>query len=154
MRCPLCEAEDTRVVDSRPSEGGAAIRRRRECSVCGHRFTTYERAAVTLMVRKRDGRREPYDPDKIVRGLEITLADRPVSRADVAAIVARVDAAAREMGSVITAEEIGTIVLEGLRDLDEVAYLRFASVHKEFQGARDFHRAMEALGEEEREVSG
>lgn len=149
MRCPLCEAEDTRVVDSRPSEGGSAIRRRRECAVCGHRFTTYERAAVTLMVRKRDGRREPYDPDKIVRGLEITLADRPVSRGDVAAIVAGVDAAAREKGSVITAEEIGTMVLEGLRELDEVAYLRFVSVYKEFQGAHDFHREMQALGDEE-----
>lgn len=150
----MCEAEDTRVVDSRPSDAGSAIRRRRECRLCGHRFTTYERAAITLMVRKRDGRREPYDSEKIVRGLEITLADRPVSRADVTAIVGRVDATARETGSVITAEEIGRLVLEGLRDLDEVAYLRFASVHKEFQGARDFHREMEALGEEERHSSG
>jgi transcriptional repressor NrdR len=84
-----------------------------------------------------------------VRGLEITLADRPVSQSDVAAIVASVEAAAREPGAEITADEIGRHVLDGLRDLDEVAYLRFASVHKEFQGARDFHREMEALGDDE-----
>ena len=115
--------------------------------MCGHRFTTYERASVALQVRKRDGRLEPFDAQKVVRGLEITLADRPVSPADVAAIVATVEHAARGAGAEITADEIGKQVLAGLRDLDEVAYLRFASVHKEFQGARDFHREMEALGE-------
>lgn len=150
MRCPLCDADDTRVVDSRPSEGGSAIRRRRECMRCGHRFTTYERASVALMVRKRDGRTEPYDGRKVVRGLEITLADRPVSQADVAAIVSSVEEAARRAGSEISADEIGRRVLDGLRDLDEVAYLRFASVHKEFQGARDFHREMETLGDDDR----
>lgn len=149
MRCPLCEADDTRVVDSRPSDGGSAIRRRRECVECGHRFTTYERASLVTTVRKRDGRRQPYDSQKVVRGLEITLADRPVSEADIAAIVASVDSAARVSGREISADEIGRIVLDGLRELDEVAYLRFASVHKEFQGADDFHRAMEALGDEE-----
>lgn len=102
------------------------------------------------MVRKRDGRREPYDAKKVVRGLEITLVDRPVSQAEVAAIVAKVEEAARDVGGEITADEIGRQVLAGLRDLDEVAYLRFASVHKEFQGAKDFHREMEALGEEGR----
>jgi transcriptional repressor NrdR len=148
----MCDAGDTRVVDSRPSDGGAAIRRRRECGVCGHRFTTYERASIVHMVRKRDGRREPYDAKKVVRGLQITLADRPVSEDQIAEIVSAVDDAARASGKEIGADEIGGIVLEGLRDIDEVAYLRFASVHKEFQGASDFHRAMEALEEDDAEV--
>lgn len=104
------------------------------------------------MVRKRDGRREPYDSKKVVRGLEITLADRPVSEDQVSEIVAAVDDAARAAGKEIAADEIGGIVLEGLRAVDEVAYLRFASVHKEFQGASDFHRAMEALEEDGAEV--
>lgn len=138
------------MVDSRPSDSGAAVRRRRECTVCSHRFTTYERAAIALMVRKRDGRREPFDATKIVRGLEITLADRPVSQANVAAIVASVETASRSAGAEISADEIGRLVLAGLRDLDEVAYLRFASVHKEFQGASDFHREMASLGDEEK----
>jgi transcriptional repressor NrdR len=102
------------------------------------------------MVRKRDGRREPFDATKIVRGLEITLADRPVSQANVAAIVASVETASRSAGAEISADEIGRLVLAGLRDLDEVAYLRFASVHKEFQGASDFHREMASLGDEEK----
>ena len=102
------------------------------------------------MVRKRDGRRQPYEAEKVLWGLQITLADRPVSQAEVTGIVARVDAAAREAGPEISADEIGRLVLEDLREHDEVAYLRFASVHKEFQGARDFHREMEALEDEER----
>jgi len=101
------------------------------------------------MVRKRDGRRQPFDAQKIIRGLQITLADRPVSVDDVAAIVATVEGEARAAGGEISADEIGRLVLEGLRELDEVAYLRFASVHKEFQGARDFHREMEALEDDE-----
>ena len=154
MMCPVCNTDDTRVVDSRPSESGRAIRRRRECAACGHRFTTYERAATTLMVRKRDGRTEPFDPSKVVRGLEITLADRPVSQEDFDAIVARVETAARRSGGEVSADDIGREVLAGLRDVDEVAYLRFASVYKEFQGASDFHREMEALEEEPAPASG
>ena len=153
MQCPLCESDLTRVVDSRPSDSGSAIRRRRECSTCGHRFTTYERAVVSLMVRKRDGRREAFDAAKVARGLEITLADRPVSQEDFDAIVARVEASARRAGAEVSADEIGREVLAGLRDIDEVAYLRFASVYKEFQGASDFHREMEALEEEPAPVS-
>jgi transcriptional repressor NrdR len=106
------------------------------------------------MVRKRDGRREPFESAKVARGLQITLADRPVSEEDFDAIVARVETAARRGGPEISADDIGREVLAGLRDVDEVAYLRFASVYKEFQGASDFHREMEALEEEPAPASG
>ena len=125
------------------------MRRRRECLACGHRFTTYERASVVLMVCKRDGRREPFEAMKVARGLEITLADRPVSSADFDEIVARVEAAARKAGPEVAADDIGREVLAELREVDEAAYLRFASVYKEFQGASDFSREMEALEEDE-----
>ena len=145
MRCPLCTADDTRVIDSRPSDGGAAIRRRRQCIECGHRFTTYERAAVTITVVKRDGVLEPFDARKIRSGVESALADRPVPPDTIDRIVSRVEAMAAAGGSSISADEIGRVVLSGLREADEVAYLRFASVYKEFQGARDFEREMAAL---------
>ena len=90
MRCPYCDAGSTRVVDSRPTEAGAVVRRRRNCTGCGNRFTTYERADVTLSVRKRDGRVEPFDPDKIRYGLEQALADRPVAPATLDRVVARI----------------------------------------------------------------
>lgn len=145
MRCPLCATEDTRVVDSRPSDGGSTIRRRRECTSCGHRFTTYERYAVSITVRKRNGSIEDFDAAKIRRGVESALADRPVPSDTIAKIVARVDAMAAAEGPEVEADAIGREVLAGLRDADEVAYLRFASVYKEFQGASDFEREMAAL---------
>jgi len=145
MRCVICGADDTRVVDSRPSEGGLSIRRRRECVGCGHRFTTYERAAVTLVVRKRDGSLETYDPRKIRRGVENALADRPVPQGTIDTILARIEAGGHSNGPEVSAEEIGREVLAGLREVDEVAYLRFVSVYKEFQGASDFEREMAAL---------
>ena len=145
MRCPLCAADDTRVIDSRPSDGGAAIRRRRRCVTCGHRFTTYERAALTIFVRKRSGAVEPFEPFKVRRGMEHALADRPGSEGAIDQAVAVVEAAGAAQGGEISADEIGRIVLESLRQVDEVAYLRFASVYKEFQGARDFEREMAAL---------
>jgi transcriptional repressor NrdR len=122
-----------------------SIRRRRRCSGCGHRFTTYERAAVTLVVRKRDGGVEAYDRRKIRRGVENALADRPVPPGTIDAILARIEAAGHSNGPELGADEIGREVLAGLREVDEVAYLRFASVYKEFQGASDFEREMAAL---------
>ena len=95
MRCPLCATEDTRVIDSRPAEDGAAIRRRRECVVCGERFTTFERSAKGAVVVKRDGRREPFDRKKLRRGLEFALADRPVSIGSISDIVSRIESSAR-----------------------------------------------------------
>lgn len=144
MRCPLCATSETRVVDSRQAEEGTAIRRRRACPECGHRFTTFERAA-TIMVIKRDGRRQAFDATKVRRGLEITLADRPVPQEAVDDLVTMVERAASTSTGDINADEIGQIVLEGLRDLDEVGYLRFASVYKEFQSAGDFERAVASL---------
>lgn len=148
MRCPRCATEDTRVIDSRPSDAGSAIRRRRVCTACGHRFTTYERPAVVLTVRKRDGSIQEFDPSKIRRGVESALADRPVPSDTIDKIVGRVEAIAAEEGPEIEADAIGREVLAGLRAADEVAYLRFASVYKDFQDAQDFEREMAALEED------
>lgn len=145
MRCPLCATEDTRVIDSRPAEDGGAIRRRRECLVCGERFTTFERPVIVATVVKRSGRSEAFDREKIRRGLEFALADRPVPEGTVDDIVARIEASARAGSALVTSEELGKAVLAELRDVDEVAYLRFASVYKEFQGAGDFEREAAAL---------
>lgn len=145
MRCPLCATEDTRVIDSRPAEDGGAIRRRRECLVCGERFTTFERPMIVTTVVKRSGRREAFDREKVRRGLESALADRPVPEGTVDAIVARIEASARGGSALVASDELGRAVLAELRELDEVAYLRFASVYKDFQGASDFEREAAAL---------
>lgn len=145
MQCPFCASSRTRVVDSRPIEGGAAIRRRRICSGCRNRFTTYERSVVPLVVRKRDGRLEPFQVEKIRVGLESALADRPVTRKKLELMIAEVEAAARSYGSRVGTDDIGREVLAQLREVDQVAYLRFVSVYKEFQGAQDFEREMAAL---------
>lgn len=156
MNCPHCTARDSRVVDSRPADDGSAIRRRRQCEECGTRFTTYERCERTLMVRKRSGGVEPFDGAKLSAGIGAALADRPASAADISTLVARIESQARAGASVVDSEEIGLAVLDHLRALDEVAYLRFASVYKEFQGAEDFEREMAALDSagEERDESG
>jgi len=145
MRCPYCDTEDTRVVDSRPAEDGRAIRRRRQCASCGQRFTTFERSTVIVTVLKRDQSSQPYDSEKVRRGLESALADRPGADASVEAIVAEIDQWARAGSGVLSSEDIGRMILDALRDRDEVAYLRFASVYKGFQGASDFEREVAAL---------
>lgn len=149
MHCPLCNSQTTRVIDSRPVEGGTAIRRRRVCTECAHRFTTYEQAVVTIRVRKRSGAVEPFDARKLRRGLESALADRPVPHDTVEAIVREIEAEGSAAGQALTTDDIGRLVLEHLRQIDEVAYLRFASVYKEFQGAQDFEREMAALESED-----
>lgn len=145
MLCPDCAAADTRVIDSRPADDGSAIRRRRVCEVGGHRFTTYERCEPSLLVRKRSGSAEPFDPSKLSAGVGAALADRPVTASQVSELVSGVEQEARRAAPVVTSEEIGRAVLDRLRSLDEVAYLRFASVYKEFQGAEDFEREMAVL---------
>lgn len=153
MRCPMCGVEDTRVIDSRPADQGSTIRRRRACAECGHRFTTYERGVPVLLVRKRNGRLEPFSPQKLHRGVEAALADRPVSPSALAELLEDVEAAATAHGGPMPSEAIGRLVLDGLRVLDEVAYLRFASVYKGFQGAGDFGREVAALeGESARDA--
>lgn len=145
MLCPSCGAHETRVVDSRPVESGNAIRRRRECEACGHRFTTYERLEPQLVVRKRNGRLEAFSASKLASGVSAALADRPVSGSQRQKLVAAVEEALRSEGPQVTSEEIGRQVLDRLKALDEVAYLRFASVYKEFQGAADFEKEMAEL---------
>lgn len=145
VQCPYCEAEETRVIDSRPSEAGRSVRRRRVCTSCEHRFTTYERVAAAAAVRKRDGSLEPFDPVKVRSGLEKAVADRRVPPGAIDALVRAIEAEAVDAGQEIASTDIGRMVLDGLRGLDEVAYLRFASVYKEFEGAGDFEREMAAL---------
>ena len=147
MRCPYCGAEDTRVVDSRPVEAGVAIRRRRACERCEQRFTTYERRESALVVRKRDGRLESFDPAKVRAGMRRAMADGRADAEVLDAAVGRVEAYAEEHGPEVSAEDIGREVLRELRDIDEVAYLRFASVYKDFAGASDFSREVQSLEE-------
>lgn len=138
MQCPFCAADDTRVIDSRAAEGGAAVRRRRACESCENRFTTYERTDSVLMVRKRNGKLEPFDAGKLRRGLHTALADRPNSVEIITAVLDDVTQAARNHGPVVATDDIGRAVLEALRSTDEVGYMRFVSVYKDFKGAKDF----------------
>lgn len=147
----MCGAEDTKVVDSRVAEAGDAVRRRRRCEQCSHRFTTFERAdEVPLVVIKSDGTRQPFDRAKVTAGIEAASKGRGVSVDDIDAIgdevedVLRAEAARSDNGAVSSAT-IGLAVLERLRVLDDVAYLRFASVYKDFDAASDFHRELELL---------
>jgi transcriptional repressor NrdR len=138
---------EDRVVDSRLSEDGAAIRRRRECSACGRRFTTFERAeAAGLRVVKRSGEREPFDRLKVVAGIRKACKNRPVAEEDMERVAEEIEEAARVSGSSeITSQEVGLAILDRLRELDDVAYVRFASVYKDFQDVTDFEREVGEL---------
>lgn len=147
MRCPYCDGDDDRVVDSRAAEGGTAIRRRRQCLACGHRFSTFERAEHTpLMVDKRDGTVEPFDRDKVLSGIERATKNRPLDQDALRRAAAGVEARVRSLGQrTVASEEIGTQVLDALRALDQVAYVRFASVYKGFTSPEDFVRELAGL---------
>jgi len=146
MRCPWCSQAGDKVVDSRSAEDGEAVRRRRECLSCGRRFTTYERAEEAgLLVAKRDGAKEPFDRAKVVSGVEKAVKNRPVTDEQVAQLAAKVEAKLRRKGPVVTTQEVGIEVLALLRKLDDVAYLRFASVYKDFQELTDFERELGLL---------
>src|SRR5918992_5337253 len=147
MRCPYCEGEEDKVVDSRLAEEGRAIRRRRECLACTRRYTTFERAEeVPLLVAKRNGVEEPFDLDKVIEGIRRACKNRPVSEAEVHALAQDVEEAMRaDARRPVPSAEIGREVLERLRDLDDVAYLRFASVYKDFQELDDFERELGVL---------
>jgi transcriptional repressor NrdR len=146
MRCPWCGGAETRVVDSRAAEEGAAIRRRRECAACGRRFNTFERSQeVALLVIKRDGSREPYDRGKVIAGVHKALKNRPVTEDQVRLLADRVEERLRRRGPEATTQEVGLEVLGQLRRLDDVAYLRFASVYKDFQEITDFERELGLL---------
>jgi transcriptional repressor NrdR len=147
MYCPYCRHPDSRVVDSRVSEDGAAIRRRRSCPACGRRFTTQE--TVILMVAKRSGVTEPFSRDKIVGGVRKACQGRPVSEDQFAILAQRVEETIRSRTSgEIPSHEVGLAVLEPLRDLDEVAYMRFASVYRGFESLSDFEKEIAALRQE------
>jgi len=146
MRCPWCAHPDDRVVDSRAAEGGSSIRRRRECLHCHRRFTTYERAEETsLLVAKRDGSKEPFDRAKVAAGVAKAIKNRPVTEEQVQQLAAKVEEKLRRKGPVVTTQEIGLEVLALLRKLDDVAYMRFASVYKDFQEVTDFERELGLL---------
>jgi transcriptional repressor NrdR len=139
-------ADDDRVVDSRMAEEGAAIRRRRECIGCGHRYTTFERIdEVPLMVIKRSGARQPFDRGKLIDGLRAATKNRPVTETQLELVAQEIEDKLREGGSEPTSEQVGIAVLERLRAVDDVAYLRFASVYKGFEGVDDFEREVGLL---------
>lgn len=140
MRCPFCLAPDSQVRDSRPAEDGGAIRRRRQCGLCGARFTTFERVQLReLVVLKKSGGREGFDRDKLLRSVRVACRKRPVSDEAIDQLVSGVVRRLEADGEVeVAADVIGAAVMEGLRALDPVAYIRFASVYRDFTEARDF----------------
>ncbi|MBU8540258.1 MULTISPECIES: transcriptional regulator NrdR [Falsiroseomonas] len=140
MRCPFCGHEDTQVKDSRPAEDGASIRRRRSCPACGNRFTTFERVQLReLLVIKTDGRRVPFDRDKLARSVRVALRKRPFDEERIERIVNGIQRRLEvEADSEVPSRRIGEVVMETLRDVDEVAYVRFASVYRNFREAKDF----------------
>lgn len=149
MHCPVCRHDDTKVIDSRSAEDGSAIRRRRACPECTYRFTTYERLeSVPLMVAKRSGGREPFDRAKVVFGVRSACKGRPVNDEQIDALAEMVEddmRLAQVAGTEITSSTVGHAVLERLRDLDKVAYVRFASVYKNFDDTSDFSRELALL---------
>jgi transcriptional repressor NrdR len=148
MRCPWCSELEDKVVDSRLADDGAAIRRRRECLGCGRRFTTFERLEdMPLVVLKRSGGREPFVRAKIVAGMRAAAKNRPVSVEQLEAVALEIEELLRMEGGELTSARVGQCVLAHLRALDEVAYLRFASVHKGFEAAGDFEREMGLLAD-------
>lgn len=150
MHCPFCRNPDSRVVDSRTSDDGLSIRRRRQCTECGRRFTTTETASLSVV--KRNGVLVPFSRDKVVEGVRKAARGRPVSDADLAQVAQAVEETIRATGaSQIDANDIGLAVLPPLRDLDEVAYLRFASVYQAFDSLDDFETAIAGLREDRRE---
>ncbi len=140
MRCPFCAHEDSQVKDSRPTEDGAAIRRRRQCESCGARFTTFERVQLReLTVVKSEGRKEPFERDKLARSVAIACRKRPIETGQLDQLVSGIQRQLETLGEQeIAAAQIGALVMEGLKGLDSVAYIRFASVYKDFAEARDF----------------
>ena len=146
MKCIYCGCEESRVVDSRSTEDGNAIRRRRECEGCGRRFTTYEKIdSVPLMVVKKDRRREPFDSGKLRQGIMKACEKRPVSVADIDKLTRSIEMKAYASEQEVTSEQIGEMVMERLKDLDEVSYVRFASVYRQFADLQNFQEELNRL---------
>jgi transcriptional repressor NrdR len=155
MRCPYCSNHETQVKDSRPSEDGAAIRRRRYCPDCGGRFTTFERVQLReLVVVKKSGKRVPFDRDKLARSVAIALRKRPVEPERIERMLSGIVRQLESLGETeISADQIGEHVMEGLRVLDDVAYVRFASVYRNFREAKDFENLLGELSGDEDDAS-
>jgi transcriptional repressor NrdR len=149
MRCPFCGNDDSQVKDSRPTDDNAAIRRRRFCPACGARWTTFERVQLReLIVVKKDGEKSPFDRDKLARSLSIALRKRPVGDDRIERIVNSIQRRLETLGeSEIPTKVVGEMVMENLRELDQVAYVRFASVYKNFREAKDFEEFVEQIGD-------
>ncbi len=147
MKCPYCQAPDSRVTDSREISGGGAIRRRRECPICARRFTTFERIDLAgLVVVKKDGRRQEFDPDKLRQKLRVALTKRPVGEEQIDQLVQRVEAELLAQGKAeVPSSAIGEAVLQQLKSVDHVAYIRFASVYREFADLQDLKREVDVL---------
>jgi transcriptional repressor NrdR len=152
MKCPFCNKDEGRVLDSRVVHDGSAVRRRRECLACKKRFTTYEYVERTpLMIIKNDGQREGYDREKLISGIALACTKRPVSRATIEKIVSEIEnEIADEYKLEIESKELGERVLAKLIDLDQVAYVRFASVYRRFQNINEFAQAMRSIDEAQR----
>lgn len=150
MRCPICDEPNTYVIDTRSTSDGAALRRRRQCETCGQRFTTYERCEVVpLMVRKRNGTLEPFDVRKVRIGIEKACSKRSFTPDEVSGLVLKVESEVRGIDErEITAEDIGRSVMATLREVDEVAFVRFASIHEDFKDAGLFVDAVDALAKD------
>jgi len=149
MRCPHCGALDTQVRDSRPSEDHAAIRRRRSCTECGSRFTTFERVQLRdLTIVKRDGRRVPFDRDKLTRSIGIAFQKRSVSQERIEQLVSSIVRTLENRNdSEISSQTVGKLVMEGLKAIDSIAYIRYASVYRDFREVKDFQRVLGELGD-------
>ena len=153
MRCPFCGCEDTQVKDSRSAEDGSSIRRRRQCTACSARFTTFERVQLReLIVVKSSGRKEIFDRDKLMRSVQISMRKRNVDQERIEQMVTGVVRRLEAMGETeINSKAIGELVMEGLAGIDDVAYVRYASVYKDFREARDFGEFIGELGDQEGE---
>jgi transcriptional repressor NrdR len=149
MRCPFCGHDDTQVKDSRPAEDGASIRRRRSCVACGQRFTTVERVQLReLIVIKSDGRRVPFDREKLVRSISIALRKRPVEDERIEQVVNGIVRKLEASGETeIASRQVGALAMETLKAVDEVGYVRFASVYKDFQQVKDFEQFLHTMDE-------
>ncbi|HLL27397.1 MAG TPA: transcriptional regulator NrdR [Xanthobacteraceae bacterium] len=156
MRCPYCGTLDTQVKDSRPTEDSVAIRRRRICPSCGGRFTTFERVQLReLVVVKRNGRRIPFDRDKLARSVEVALRKRPVDPERVERMVSGIVRRLESTGeNEVASSMIGELVMEGLKQLDDVAYVRFASVYRNFREPKDFEKVLDELTPEPERAKG
>ena len=149
MRCPKCGCEESKVVDSRPSESNDAIRRRRECTACGFRFTTYERCEeVPLVVVKRDGHREPFDRQKLMRGLVTATVKRDVPMSALSSLIDSIESELRDGGfTEVSSADLGSMVLKRLVSIDKVAYVRFASVYRDFKDVDEFSEELRSLND-------